>query len=112
MQRKNRKPVKKISERDRLAILLEDMQSDFRAFGEGLEVLDGKVERGFNESNRQFRGVEQRFNDVARRFNEVDKDLYFIKTELALIRHDLKQKVDRAEFKLLEARVARLESRR
>ena len=91
------------SEGDRMEALLEAMQDDFRAFGDGLETLDGKVDRGF-------RNVDQRFDTVDRRFGEVDKDLAFIKVELGLIRHELKQKVDRTEFKLLEARVARLEA--
>lgn len=65
------------------------MQADFQTFGESLE------------------GIDQKFT---RRFNDVDKDLDHIKSELALIRHELKQKVDRAEFKLLEARVSRIEA--
>lgn len=37
------------TKRDQYTIVLEDIRHDFRAFGEGLQALDQKVEKGFSE---------------------------------------------------------------
>lgn len=37
------------TKRDQYTIVLEGIRSDFRAFGEGLQILDQKMERGFSE---------------------------------------------------------------
>ena len=123
-RKKKNVPIKKQStpsapgER-RFEVLIEQMGSDFSAFGEALQMLDQKVDRRFDAVDQRFDGVDrrfsaadQRFDGIDQRFDGIDNELSVIKTELALIRHELKQKVDRDEFKLLETRVARLEMAR
>lgn len=67
--------------RDEYTVVLEDLRSEFRVFGEGLQQVNNGLQ-------------------------EVKTELEFVKEELALIRHN---QVTRDEFKFLEARVVRLE---
>lgn len=46
-----------------VAILLEDLRSQFRAFGEGLLTLNEKVDRGFLEVNDRIEKMETRFGN-------------------------------------------------
>ena len=36
---------------NKVAVLLEDLMSQFRTFGEGLQLLNNKVDNGFNSLN-------------------------------------------------------------
>ena len=82
--------------KDRFTVVRESIQSDFRVFGEQLDTIERKFERRFDVVDQQLEGL--------------NKDLEIVKSELGLIRHDLRNKVSREEFKLLEARVNRLET--
>ena len=77
--------------RDEYTVVLEDIRSEFRVFGEGLQQVVS--------------GLDDLKTDVG----NVKTDLEFVKQELGLIRHN---QVTRDEFKFLEARVARLERSR
>lgn len=50
---------------NKVTVLLEDLISKFNAFGEGLELLNEKVDKGFKElreeMNMRFDGVDKRF---------------------------------------------------
>ncbi|MEK7609064.1 MAG: hypothetical protein AAB476_01110 [Patescibacteria group bacterium] len=77
--------------KDYNTVLLEKLGHDFGIFGEGLET------------------VRQDVSVIKEDVNQLKDDMLEVKAELALIRHDLKEKVGRDEFKLLEQRVLRLE---
>ena len=83
-----KKSVSSKKTRDEYTVVLEDIRSEFRVFGEGLQQLDNKMANGFQE---------------------LKTELEFVKEELGLIRHN---QVTRDEFKFLEARVTRLERAR
>ena len=95
-------------------VLLEDMNSKLDVVAEGQLLLAEKVTQQLREITERVDEFEERvmlrFASVDKRFDVVDQELKTIKGELALINHNLKQKVDREEFKFLEARVARLEA--
>ena len=86
---KKHTPLKKT--RDEYTVVLEDIRSEFRVFGEGLQQVKTDLE------------------EVKTDLGVVKTDLEFVKGELELIRHN---QVTRDEFKFLETRVARLERAR
>lgn len=75
--------------------LLENMDSKIDVILEGHQVLDKKI--------------DDLSNNVDKRFDEVDYKFETVFDELHLIRNDLKEKVGRDEFLVLEKRVAMLE---
>ena len=87
----NQKPKK---QKDYNTVLLEELKHNFGIFGEGLTHIIGKVDK-----------IE---NDVS----QLKDDMLDVKGQLNLIHHELKEKVGRDEFKLLEDRVVRLEKAR
>ena len=94
-----KKKISKNTYMDReFGVILEDIRSDFKVFGETL--LEVK-KRG----DDTFEAVGELKEDVA----VLKEDMVFVKEELGLIRNELKEKVSREEFALLEKRVLSLE---
>ena len=90
---------KQLSSSERhFGVILEDIDSKLDLVVEGLETVDKKIE--------DFR------KEVDERFNEVDYKFEIVFDELRLIRNELKEKVGRDEFALLEKRVMALEKSR
>jgi len=87
----------KSTKRDQYTIILEGIRSDFRVFGDGLKTVDTKVDI-----------LDTKVNTINEQVGRLTVDMEFVKSELAIIRHN---QVTRDEFKLLETRVARLEKR-
>ncbi len=81
-----------------VGVILEGIRSDFKIFGETL--LDVK-----KKGDATFEAVGELKEDVA----VLKEDMIFVKGELGLIRNELKEKVSRDEFALLEKRVLSLE---
>lgn len=52
---------------NKVAVLLEDLMSKFQTFGEGLELLNEKVDKGFKELRKE---MNSRFDGVDKRFEE------------------------------------------
>ena len=73
------------TERDQFTVVLEDIRSQFRVFGEGLSYVSDTLDK---------------------HITHVATELEFVKEQLSIIRHN---QVTRDEFQLLETRVARLE---
>lgn len=92
----------KTRERDQFTVVLESIQSDFRIFGEKLEMMEEKFEKRFD-------GADERFDGFEKRFDGVDYKFELVFDELHIIRNELKEKVGRDEFTLLEKRVMVLE---
>ncbi len=83
-------------------VVLEDIDSKLDLVVKGQEVLDIKIEK-VDEKLEDFRKeVNYKFEVVFEKFDEVTD-------ELRVIRNELKEKVGRDEFALLEKRVAALE---
>lgn len=85
--------------------VLEDIDSKLGLVAEGVGTLDKKIDRHYGEF-QEFR------KEVDERFNEVDYKFELVFDELRLIRNELKEKVGRDEFALLEKRVIALEKSR
>lgn len=85
-----------------LNALLENMDSKIDVILEGYQVLDKKISDLGEELNEKINVFRQ----------EVDYKFERVFEELHLIRNELKEKVSRDEFIVLEKRVAMLERKR
>ncbi len=47
---------------NKVAVLLEDLRAQFRTFGEGLQLLNDKVDTGFNSLNGRVDKLESRMD--------------------------------------------------
>lgn len=81
-----------------LGVLTESFESQVKLIAESI----GGVER-------QLIALRDIVVKNAEDIEMIKMDIEVMKTELSLIRHDLKEKVGRDEFSALEGRVARLE---
>ena len=43
---------------NKVAVLLEDLRAQFRTFGEGLQMLNDKVDKGFQEVNSEITSLK------------------------------------------------------
>ena len=103
------KEKKQSRQKDAYTIELEHIHSDFRVFGEGLNLIKDEVKNhthGFSKIDGRLTSVDERLMGVDGRLTSMEADLEFVKSELGIIRHN---QITRDEFKLLETRVARLE---
>ncbi len=79
-------------------VVLEDIDSKLGLVAEGVGTLDKKIDK-----------VDQKVDNLK---NEMDYKFELVFDELRLIRNDLKEKIGRDEFALLEKRVIALEKSR
>ncbi len=93
----SRKKLKANAERQ-TGVLLEDLDSKLDRLVEGQQGLDRKIDKN-HEEFREFA------SEVSFKFDAVFD-------ELRIIRNELKEKVSREEFALLEKRVIKLERSR
>jgi hypothetical protein len=47
---------------NKVAVLLEDLRAQFRTFGEGLQLLNDKVDKGFDALNNRMGKMETRMD--------------------------------------------------
>lgn len=99
-------------------VAVEQMQGQFRAFGESLDGLREQMTRGFAEVNRRFEQVDQRFDRVEQRLDrvesvvlvherqlrEVQVQLREVNAQLVDLRVAVDRKVDRDEVEGIVAR--------
>lgn len=55
-----------------VAVLLEDIRSQMRIFGEGIQMLDEKFSSRFQEMDARFDRMDARFDRMDVRFNKMD----------------------------------------
>jgi len=97
---------------DKVDEKLEDFKKEVNyKFDIVFEKFD-EVDQKFDEVDQKFDEVDQKFDEVDQRFDEVDQRFDEVTDELHVIRNELKEKVGRDEFVLLEKRVAALEKTR
>mgnify|MGYP001566169658 CR=1 FL=1 len=95
--------------RDEYTVVLEDLRSQFKVFGEVLgdvkEIVSENTIKYENLENR-LENVENDMGTVKDKLENLENDMGIVKKELSIIRHD---QITRDEFKLLETHVDRLE---
>ena len=97
---------------DKVDEKLEDFKKEVNyKFDIVFEKFD-EVDQKFDKVDQKFDEVDQKFDEVDQRFDEVDQRFDEVTDELHVIRNELKEKVGRDEFVLLEKRVAALEKTR
>lgn len=104
-----KKAAKKRSKRNQYTVVLEDLRSQFRVFGEGLGFVSDKLDshtRRFDGIDIKLRELKIELTVIKERLTRAETASEFVKDQLSIIRHN---QVTRDEFKLLETRVARLE---
>lgn len=74
-------------------VVAEDLKSEIKTVAEQVEANTEKLE------------------EHTQRFNKIDKSLEVIKIDIGFIKNELKQKVNRDEFAVLEKRVSLLEGK-
>ncbi|MFA4872564.1 MAG: hypothetical protein WC659_01360 [Patescibacteria group bacterium] len=90
---------------DYTQILLEEIRSHYKALAENIELVKDKGEATFEKVGHMTEDLQTVKDDVLILINESK----IHSEELRLIRYELKEKVGRDEFKVLEDRVVRLE---
>lgn len=76
--------------------------------GAMLEHIDDKV----TLIAEQYVSLNKKVDKLEKKVDVIAEDVGVIKMDIEFIKHELKKKVDRDEFAVLERRVALLESRR
>jgi len=90
----------------------------FEKFGEvdqRFEKVDqrfDKIDQRFEKMDQRFEKMDQRFEKIDQRFEKMDQKFDMVFDGVHLIRNDLKEKVSRDEFVLLEKRVLVLERKK
>ena len=93
-------------------VILEDIDSKLDLIVDGHQALDKKIDKNHQEFQEFRDEVNYKFDVVFEKFDEVDKRFDEVTDELHVIRNELKEKVGRDEFILLEKRVMALEKSR
>ena len=95
---------------------MEDIDSKLDLVLEGHKALDVKIDKNHEEFrefrkevNYKFEVVFEKFDEIDVQFKNVDAQFGDVKDELHIIRNELKEKIGRDEFVLLEKRVMALE---
>jgi len=121
-------PLSKMTgnEKDYTAVLLEDVNSNMKAFG---EVLSGVKERGdatFEQvglMTEKIDGIEIRIDSIEGQQTETNKrlvsiefklddlmkEVYFIKEEIKVLKTALSSKADKEKLEILEFKIVRIE---
>lgn len=92
----------------RFGVLLENIDSKIDLVLEGHAALDHKIDRAAEDLDKK---IEDFRAEVNVRFEEVNYKFDVVFDELHVIRNELKEKVGRDEFQLLEKRVTGLEKK-
>ncbi len=93
-------------------VVLEDIDSKLDLVVEGHRGLDKKIDIVDKKVDDLHKEMDYKFEIVFEKFDEVDAQFNNVKDELYIIRNELKEKVGRDEFALLEKRVMALEKSR
>lgn len=98
----NPKPYKG-NKRDQYTIVLEQIHSDFRVFGEGLQQLNQK----FDGLESRFDGLEHKVDNLSSKFVILDRKVDAIALDVVEIKHKLNRHDER--FEEFDRRITTLE---
>jgi len=99
---------KNTGNRDQYTVVLEDLRSQFKVFGEGLLGLNQKVDN----HTEKLESITEKLDNHSAILDSHTEMIAQIMVNVTEIKHELKQKVDREEFAKLEKRVLMLEQRK
>jgi len=84
-------------------VVLEEIRSQNRAFGEGQQLLREQMQAGFERVDRRFEEVDRRFEQVDGRFEQIDRRFEQVDGRLGRLEDAVLE--NRREIKLLRADV-------
>jgi hypothetical protein len=67
---------------NKVAVLLEDLRAQFRTFGEGLQLLNDKVDKGFQEIKTEMDSLKLELTDLRVENRQEHQQLMQMITEL------------------------------
>ena len=85
-----RKRIERAPSAHEFTVVLEDIRSNFKVFGESLGDLRQEVRAGF-------KAVDERFAQVDRRFEAIERDMGLVKVAVTEQRRELAAKVSHEE---------------
>lgn len=100
----------KVRDRD-LGVLWEDMHGQFEAAVEGYTFLSHRIVRLEEQFSERFNHLERILQEHTQLIGEIQRDIEITKQDVALIKGDLRKRVELDQFTRLERRVALLERR-
>ncbi len=99
-------------EKDYVAVVLEDVNHNFKVFGEVLESVREKGEATFEEVGN-IKGelviVNHRLDKIEGRLDNIEKEIVLIKSEIKELRLSLSKKADVEKLNELENRIIKIE---
>ena len=115
MKKKNKKIEKNYSQ-DHVVVILEEMQSQFKAFGDGQQIIEkrlGIMEDKFSdfqeETRSNFKAVANTLTEINDKLDNHEDKINNLQEDVTEIKHKLSEKVDKKEFHNLENRVVKIE---
>ena len=120
--KKNIRTEKKRSD-DQTAVILERVESQFKAFGEAQSLLIDNVDNFKKDVKNQFMAfgeaqdllsnkvdkIDERLENVEVKVDKIDERLERVEDNTIEIKHKLSEKVDLEDFQKLEIRLIKLE---
>lgn len=116
--KKNTK-TKKVYSKDQTAVILENISSQFKVFGEAQSLLSDKADNlgiKVDAIDERLENVEAKINIMDKRLENVEvkvdvinERLVRMEDDVVEIKHKLSEKVDLEDFKKLEKRLVSLE---
>ncbi|MDD3487469.1 MAG: hypothetical protein PHF35_03790 [Candidatus Moranbacteria bacterium] len=95
------------SRRDQYTVVLEQLNSQFKAFGENLAGLRGKFEKFETRTEENFDIIKNYLFAISDRLDKIETDLKSIKAEMSQIDES---EVDKKDFEFLKNKVLELEA--
>jgi len=92
----------------------EKTEETKRHFDVVAEDLKGKMDTISEQvagNTEDITSIKEKLEEHDQRFNKIDETLETIKLDIEFIKNDLKQKISRDEFAILEKRVSMLEAK-
>lgn len=96
-------------EKNYTEVLLEDLNSQFKAFGEGLDIVSQQTEKNSKQLKELTKEVRDFRAEVGVLRHDIKKEFSLLRREIFDLRSLLGTKADVARLEALEARVDRLE---
>lgn len=102
--------------KDKMTIILESIQHNFKAFGERLDLMEERWSKKFDnltemvaQNTQDIAELKYRIGQIEKRLDRMEKRVESIEIEIKAIHQELKGKVEQDKYVTLEKRVGVLE---
>jgi putative component of toxin-antitoxin plasmid stabilization module len=77
---------------NKVAVLIEDLMSQFRTFGDGLQQINDKMDQHILENRQEFQKITERMDHLAMENRQDHQQLNLMIRELAVDQAEIKKK--------------------